>query len=422
MAELLSPVPKLQFFDNNGKPAVGYKLFTYSAGTSTKLATYTDSTGNTSNPNPIVLDYRGEASVWVPPNVPYKYVLAAPNDTDPPGSPIWSVDNLVGAQLVTLWGGVDTGVANAYVLDFDSNFTSYTDGIVIYWLPSNTNTGPSTINVNGLGPVPILNQDGSDLYVGQIQANQVTLIVYRSGAFSLVAVGVLPSINTKNQNYTLAISDANAIVENSSAVRYEYTVPANSSVPFAEGTSITVVASGSGGVTIKAAPGVDLHPYGSSAGSDISILRYASTTITKVGPNQWLQSVPSDLPSGLYSAVEFSGSITGLTSSELAFIDARKCGGIVTLLVFETSTGTSNATTLTITGLPAEYRPVDSEVTVPCFGVIDSGASISAIATIGTDGVITFGTAPNNTTTGFANTGTKGVAAGLTLVFNRGML
>ena len=187
MADLLSPVPKLQFFDSNGKPAVGYKLFTYSAGTSTKLATYTDSSGNTSNPNPIILDYRGEANVWIPPNVSYKYVFCPPNDTDPPSSPIWSVDNVVSDQLLTLFGGVDTGSADNYVLNFDAPYSSYEDGIVIYWIPANTNTGPSTLNVNGLGPIAIVNPSGGALIAGQIIANQFAAVGYLNGDFVLLS-------------------------------------------------------------------------------------------------------------------------------------------------------------------------------------------------------------------------------------------
>jgi hypothetical protein len=209
----LAPALKQKFFTNNGKPAAGYKVFTYAAGTDTKLDTYQSANG-AANANPIILDFRGEANIWTPPNVAYKFVYSPPNDTDPPTSPIWTIDEVVDSQLVTLWGGVDTGIANAYVLDFTANFTSYTDGIVIYWLPSNTNTGPSTINVNGLGPVPITNQDGSPLYLGQLQANQVALIVYRSTGFTLVATALLPSINTENGNYTFQLSDANNIVQN----------------------------------------------------------------------------------------------------------------------------------------------------------------------------------------------------------------
>lgn len=183
MTTTLSPVPKQFFLDNNGKPLVGGKLFTYAAGTTTKLATYTDSSGGTPNSNPIILDFRGEANVWIPPNVAYKYALARSTDTDPPGNPIWTVDHIVSAQLLTLYGGVDTGSTNAYILNFTANFSAYADGIVIYWIPANTNTGASTINVNGLGPIAIVNYGGDPVNANQIIAGSITGIMYVSGEF-----------------------------------------------------------------------------------------------------------------------------------------------------------------------------------------------------------------------------------------------
>lgn len=90
----LSPLPIQRFYDNNNFPLVGGKLFTYIAGTTTKIATYTDSTGGTPNSNPVILNYRGEAQVWIDPTLTYKFVLAPATDTDPPTNPFWSVDQL----------------------------------------------------------------------------------------------------------------------------------------------------------------------------------------------------------------------------------------------------------------------------------------------------------------------------------------
>jgi hypothetical protein len=90
---ILSPFPKLMFLANNGRPLVGGQLFTYEAGTNTKQATYSDA-GGTPNTNPVVLDFRGEANVWLDPELTYKFVLAPSGDTDPPTNPIWSVDDI----------------------------------------------------------------------------------------------------------------------------------------------------------------------------------------------------------------------------------------------------------------------------------------------------------------------------------------
>lgn len=206
MSNVLSPTPKQQFFDNNGRPAVGYKLFTYEAGTTTKLATYVSESGS-ANANPIVLDYRGSCNLWVPPNVSYKYVLAPPSDTDPPTAAIWSTDDVVSSQLITLYGGVDTGSANAYVLTFDANFSAYQDGIIIYWVPANTNTlSVPTINVNGLGAVNIVNSNGSSLNAGTIVAGQITQIMYLSGSFKIL--NTLPITGT----FTGTLTGIDAVV------------------------------------------------------------------------------------------------------------------------------------------------------------------------------------------------------------------
>ena len=76
----LSPPPKLQFFGTDGLPLVGGKLYTYAAGTTTPLASYTDHTGVTENTNPVILDSNGEADVWLPDTTSYKYVLKTSAD------------------------------------------------------------------------------------------------------------------------------------------------------------------------------------------------------------------------------------------------------------------------------------------------------------------------------------------------------
>ena len=186
--ETLSPNPWFRGVDTNGNSLAFGKLFTYAAGTSTKLATYTDSTGVTPNTNPVILDSTGQASIWLTPNVAYKFVLSPSTDTDPPTAAIRTQDQIVNAQLLTLYGGVDTGAVNAFILNFTAAFSAYSDGLVIFWIPSHTNTGPSTINVNGLGAVAIVNQDGSALTTNQIIANQSATILYKGGQFYLTTV------------------------------------------------------------------------------------------------------------------------------------------------------------------------------------------------------------------------------------------
>jgi len=85
MAVFLSPVggAGAQFFDNNGNPLSGGKLYTYAAGTTTPQATYTSSAGATFHSNPIILDAAGRvpgsSEVWLQ-FAPYKFVLKDSND------------------------------------------------------------------------------------------------------------------------------------------------------------------------------------------------------------------------------------------------------------------------------------------------------------------------------------------------------
>jgi len=85
---VVTPTAKAQFIDAAGVPLAGGFLYTYEAGTTTPQATYTDSTAATANSNPIVLDARGEANIWLS-SANYKFKL-----TDANGTEIWTVDNI----------------------------------------------------------------------------------------------------------------------------------------------------------------------------------------------------------------------------------------------------------------------------------------------------------------------------------------
>jgi hypothetical protein len=95
MAVNLSPVGGVagQFFDNNGDPLVGGKLFTFAAGTTTPQITYTSASGTTPNSNPIILNGGGRvpAEIWLTDGLQYKFVLYSSTN-----QLIGSWDNVVG--------------------------------------------------------------------------------------------------------------------------------------------------------------------------------------------------------------------------------------------------------------------------------------------------------------------------------------
>jgi hypothetical protein len=67
-----------QFFDNNGVPLSGGKIYTYEAGTTTPLASYTSSSGSTAHTNPIILNSAGRVpnggEIWIQLRL-YKFTL-----------------------------------------------------------------------------------------------------------------------------------------------------------------------------------------------------------------------------------------------------------------------------------------------------------------------------------------------------------
>lgn len=142
MSVFLSPVggAGAQFFDNNGNPLTGGKLYTYAAGTTTPQATYTSSAGSTFHTNPIVLDAAGRvpgsSEIWLTDSAIYKFVLKTSDDV-----------------LLATWDQI-TGVNSNFV-----NFTAQTEvqtataGQTVFTLTSisyQPGTGSLTVFVDGV--------------------------------------------------------------------------------------------------------------------------------------------------------------------------------------------------------------------------------------------------------------------------------
>lgn len=67
-----------QFFDDNGVPLSGGKLYSYVAGTTTPQATYTSASGATLHANPIILNAAGRVAtgeIWLTAGQNYKFLL-----------------------------------------------------------------------------------------------------------------------------------------------------------------------------------------------------------------------------------------------------------------------------------------------------------------------------------------------------------
>lgn len=118
MAVNLSPIGNgQQFFDNTGLPLNGGLIYTYQAGSTTPLATYTDINGTIANSNPIVLDSSGRPpnEVWLTYGFFYKFVVKTSA-----GVTLGTYDNIYGI----------IGVANT------STGTTIPTGMISLWYGS----------------------------------------------------------------------------------------------------------------------------------------------------------------------------------------------------------------------------------------------------------------------------------------------
>lgn len=115
--------PVVRFSDSNGSPLAFGMLYTYQAGTTTPLATYSDSTSSTLNPNPVVLDSTGSASVFLGPSV-YKFALQ-----NAAGVVQWTADN-IGQPTLSACSFVSTSGPTLYTLHCGPTGTDTTSPIV----------------------------------------------------------------------------------------------------------------------------------------------------------------------------------------------------------------------------------------------------------------------------------------------------
>lgn len=85
----------------------------------------------------------------------------------------------------------DTGSANNYIVaSVFGTASNYNSGMLIAFLPANTNTGASTITVDTRPAVSILDYAGNQVLPGAIRSGVLTVVWYIAGAFRLLYTSV----------------------------------------------------------------------------------------------------------------------------------------------------------------------------------------------------------------------------------------
>lgn len=136
MSSFLWQNTQQQFFDSNGVPLNGGKVFFYAAGSTTKQNTYTDSTGTVPNANPMILDAAGRLAqaVWMTGGLTYKVGLTLSTEPDPPSTFVtpWPLDNIkgIGDTTTTVTEWIASGLTPTYVSA--SSFTLVGDQTTLF--------------------------------------------------------------------------------------------------------------------------------------------------------------------------------------------------------------------------------------------------------------------------------------------------
>lgn len=216
---LLSPVGNgQQFFNNNGQPNAGGLIYTYQAGSSTLLTTYTTVNGTIANTNPIVLDAYGRtpSEIWMQAGYSYKFIIQTASAVT-----LQTLDNLypilqnapasaptLPTGAIILWSGSLGSIPSGYVICDGSNSTpdlrnsfilgagstyavGATGGSADAIIVSHTHTASSTSTVTDPGHLHTgtpLGTSGPGSYAGA--ANTTTYGTPNTGtAFTGITVG-----------------------------------------------------------------------------------------------------------------------------------------------------------------------------------------------------------------------------------------
>lgn len=181
----LMPNGQQQFIDATGKPYANGRVWFYSNfPTCTVLKnTYQNEAGTILNANPIQLDAAGRATIFGTGS--YCQVLKDANNTT-----IWTKYTSDTSSASNLgWGGAGGGTANAQTATV--NGFANLNGQTFYYVPSVSNTGPTTMSVNVGAPAAIVKETSAGpvaLMGGEIVAGAVVGMTYVSttGQFHLI--------------------------------------------------------------------------------------------------------------------------------------------------------------------------------------------------------------------------------------------
>lgn len=182
----------------------------------------------------------------------------------------------------------------------------------------------------------------------------------------------------------------------------------------------TLLSANSNPIVLSAAGLLEAKCYGSpNSGYDYRVRLYTSADVllTTWDDVKVVQSDVATIQEG-----SFTGTLTGYATPPTGTVTYRVIsniggtGKICHLYLAAAIEGTSNATSLTMTGLPAAVTPAATSNT-SIFAATDNNTIVSTLGSVSTGGVISFYTDEPLSSTGWTNPGTKGLRAATNLSY-----
>ena len=226
---LLSPVGNSGqiFTDNNGVPLAGGLIYTYQAGSSSPLATYTTNNGTIANANPIVLDANGRVSneVWLLTGYSYKFIIQTAT-----GTSLQTLDNIY--PILQNAPATSSAIPSGGIILWSGSTGSVPSG---WYLCDGTNGTPDLRNSFIVGA-------GNTYAVGATGGSTDAIVV--SHTHSITDPGHVHTVNAYNGGFGVGNAAA--------------TTTTTPSTPFNTGSAVTGISINTAGVS---GTGANLPPY-----------------------------------------------------------------------------------------------------------------------------------------------------------------
>lgn len=283
----------------------------------------------------------------------------------------------VGGTLLTQVGGV--------------NYATYSDA-------GGTTALPNPIPLNSRGEISTAAGASSELFLEDNVTYTFTL--KDADGNQLWSIGNITSDSYMRLNYAAATGTNNLTATITGINAYENGLTVRLKFAATNTGTMTVNINSLGAINAYQTDGTSAIIAGQAIANNIGDFEYNSSLNSGAGGFVFLN--PATVTG------TFTATLTGMTTTTTGTMNYRIQGNMVTIWADSSILGTSNATTMTMTGVPAAIQPATTRYANP--SVRDNGTFAIGQATMtASSGTWTFAKDPNSSA--FTSSGSKGLAA-----------